>query len=165
MDCPEASGHPKPRRRARAFVLRLLSELRRKNCWTIAEQAGYATPDGMQHLLVGARWDADAVRDDVRGYVVEHLGSPDAVLVVDETGDLKKGWGGRQGAPLLRLGLGGHRPGQARLPLAADPPHQGTCVLPLLQPPSGPPPHPGQGRRNPVDNGNPVGVVGSWPAR
>ena len=80
-----------PRRRARAFVLGLLSELRRKNCWTIAEQAGDATPDGMQHLLAGARWDADAVRDDVRGYVVEHLGSPDAVLVVDETGDLKKG--------------------------------------------------------------------------
>ena len=45
----------------------------------------------MQHLLAGARWDAGAVRDDGRGYVVEHLGSPDAVLVVDETGDLKKG--------------------------------------------------------------------------
>ena len=80
-----------PRRRARAFVLGLLSGLRRKNCWTIAEQAGDATPDGMQHLLAGARWDADAVRDDVRGYVVDHLGSPDAVLVVDETGDVKKG--------------------------------------------------------------------------
>ena len=80
-----------PRRRARAFVLGLLSGLRRKNCWTIAEQAGDATPDGMQHLLAGARWDADAVRDDLRGYVVEHLGSADAVLVVDETGDLKKG--------------------------------------------------------------------------
>ena len=80
-----------PRRRARAFVLGLLSGLRRKNCWTIAEQAGDATPDGMQHLLAAARWDAGAVRDDVRDYVVEHLGSPDAVLVVDETGDLKKG--------------------------------------------------------------------------
>ncbi len=80
-----------PRRRARAFVLGLLSGLRRKNCWTIAEHAGDATPDGMQHLLAAARWDAGAVRDDVREYVVEHLGSPDAVLVVDETGDLKKG--------------------------------------------------------------------------
>ena len=80
-----------PRRRARAFVLGLLSGLRRKNCWTIAEQAGDVTPDGMQHLLAAARWDADAVRDDLRGYVVEHLGSPDAVLVVDETGDVKKG--------------------------------------------------------------------------
>ena len=80
-----------PRRRARAFVLGLLSGLRRKNCWTIAEQAGDATPDSMQHLLAAARWDADAVRDDLRGYVIEHLGSADAVLVVDETGDVKKG--------------------------------------------------------------------------
>jgi SRSO17 transposase len=80
-----------PRRRARAFVLGLLSGLRRKNCWTIAELAGDATPDGMQHLLAAARWDAGAVRDDVRGYVIEHLVSTDAVLVVDETGDLKKG--------------------------------------------------------------------------
>ena len=80
-----------PRRRARAFVLGLLADLRRKNCWTIAEHAGDTTPDGMQHLLAAARWDAGAVRDDLRRYVVEHLGSPDAVLVVDETGDLKKG--------------------------------------------------------------------------
>lgn len=42
-------------------------------------------------MLARAKWDADAVRDDVRGYVVEHLGDTDAVLVVDETGDLKKG--------------------------------------------------------------------------
>ena len=80
-----------PRRRARGFVLGLLSALPRKNCWTIAEQAGDATPDGMQHLLARARWDADGVRDDLRGFVVEHLGDPDAVLVADETGDLKKG--------------------------------------------------------------------------
>ena len=80
-----------PRRRARAFVLGLVSGLRRKNCWTIAEQAGDATPDGMQHLLAAARWDADAVRDDLRGYVIDYLGSPGAVLVVDETGDVKKG--------------------------------------------------------------------------
>jgi SRSO17 transposase len=80
-----------PRRRARAFVLGLLADLPRKNCWSIAEQAGDATPDGMQHLLARARWDADGVRDDLRDYVVEHLGDPDAVLVVDETGDLKKG--------------------------------------------------------------------------
>jgi SRSO17 transposase len=80
-----------PRRRARAFVLGLLADLPRKNCWTIAEHAGDATPDGMQHLLSRAVWDHDAVRDDVRAYVVEHLGDPQAVLVVDETGDLKKG--------------------------------------------------------------------------
>jgi SRSO17 transposase len=82
-----------PRRRARAFVLGLLAELPRKNCWTIAEQAGDATPDGMQHLLARARWDADGVRDDLRSYVTGQLGDPDAVLVVDETGDLKKGTG------------------------------------------------------------------------
>ena len=80
-----------PRRRARAFVLGLLSGLRRKNCWTIAEQAGDGSPDGMQYLLAGARWDADAVRDDLRAFVIEYLGSADAVLVVDETGDVKKG--------------------------------------------------------------------------
>ena len=79
------------RRRARAFVRGLLADLPRKNCWTIAEHAGDASPDGMQHLLARAVWDADKVRDDVRGYVVEHLGDPEAVLVVDETGDLKKG--------------------------------------------------------------------------
>jgi SRSO17 transposase len=57
----------------------------------LAEQAGEATPDGMQRLLATADWDADAVRDDLRAYVVEHLGDPGAVLVVDETGFLKKG--------------------------------------------------------------------------
>ena len=80
-----------PRRRARGFVLGLLADLPRKNCWSIAEHAGDATPDGMQHLLARASWDPDGVRDDLRGYVVEHLGDPGAVLVVDETGDMKKG--------------------------------------------------------------------------
>src|SRR5215469_15928166 len=84
-------GRVEPRRRARAFVLGLLAELPRKNCWSIAEHAGDGTPDGMQHLLARARWDADGVRDDVRDWVVERLGCPDAVLVVDETGDVKKG--------------------------------------------------------------------------
>ncbi|MEU8927380.1 IS701 family transposase [Kitasatospora sp. NPDC048545] len=80
-----------PRRRATALVLGLLSDLPRKNCWTLAEHAGNATPDGMQHLLHRAKWDADAVRDDIRASVVEHLHDTEAVLVVDETGDLKKG--------------------------------------------------------------------------
>ncbi|MCC5581170.1 transposase [Microtetraspora sp. AC03309] len=56
----------------------LLSELPRKNCWTLAEHAGDRTPDGTQHLLSRAVWDADAVRDDLRGYVVEHLGQDGA---------------------------------------------------------------------------------------
>jgi len=80
-----------PRRRARAFVLGLIAGLPRKNCWTIAEHAGEARPDGMQHLLERARWDADQVRDDVRGYVTGRLADPAGILVVDETGDLKKG--------------------------------------------------------------------------
>src|SRR5215218_8368752 len=84
-------GRVEPRRRARAFVCGLLADLPRKNCWTIAEHTGDLTPDGMQHLLGRAVWDHDGVRDDVRGYLVEHLGDPEAVLVIDETGDLKKG--------------------------------------------------------------------------
>ncbi|MFF3615177.1 IS701 family transposase [Streptomyces sp. NPDC002580] len=83
------------RRRAGRLVLGLLSDLPRKNCWTIAEGAGEASPHGMQHLLCRAAWDADAdadaVRDDMREYVVEHLRDDAAVLVVDETGDVKKG--------------------------------------------------------------------------
>lgn len=57
-----------PRRRARVLVLGLLSELPVKNCWTIAEHAGEATPDGMQYLLARAAWDDEGVRDDLRGY-------------------------------------------------------------------------------------------------
>lgn len=79
-----------PRFRVRKLVLGLLSDLPRKNCWTIAEWAGERTPDGMQHLLGRAKWDADRVRDDVCDYVVDHLHDDQAVLVVDETGDVKK---------------------------------------------------------------------------
>ena len=68
-----------------------MSGLDRKNCWTIAEHRGQQSPHGLQHLLSRAKWDADAVRDDLRRYVVDHFGDPDAVLVLDETGDLKKG--------------------------------------------------------------------------
>jgi SRSO17 transposase len=80
-----------PRERVLAYVRGLLAPVERKNSWTLAEQAGEANPDGMQRLLAAADWDAEAVRDDVRDYVVEHLGAPSAVLVVDETGFLKKG--------------------------------------------------------------------------
>jgi hypothetical protein len=84
-------ARPEVRRRAAAFVRGLLSNVARKNGWQLAEQAGETTPDGMQRLLTSARWDADGLRDEVRGYVVEHLGEPGGVLVVDETGFLKKG--------------------------------------------------------------------------
>jgi SRSO17 transposase len=80
-----------PRARAGVYLRGLLSAAERKNGWTLAEQAGDTTPDAMQRLLNHAEWDADAVRDDLRDYVVEHLGEDTAVLVVDETGFLKKG--------------------------------------------------------------------------
>ena len=79
------------RRRVLAYLQGLVSPVERKNGWQLAEQAGDPTPDGMQHLLARAEWDADQVRDDLRTYVVEHLGDDQAVLVVDETGFLKKG--------------------------------------------------------------------------
>ncbi|MFJ7769616.1 transposase [Streptomyces sp. NPDC097107] len=75
----------------RAVGAGFASDLPRKNCWTSAEWAGESSPHGMQHLLCRAVWDADAVRDDVREYVVEHLYDDAAVLVVDETGDVQKG--------------------------------------------------------------------------
>jgi SRSO17 transposase len=84
-------ARPEVRRRAAAFLRGLLGDVERKNGWQLAEDAGETTPDGMQRLLTTARWDADALRDDVRAYVVEHLGDPGGVLVVDETGFLKKG--------------------------------------------------------------------------
>jgi SRSO17 transposase len=84
-------GRVEPRWQARAFLLGLLSDVDTRSCWQLAEQAGDASPHAMQRLLGEAVWDADAVRDDVRGYVVDALGDPDGVLILDDTGDLKKG--------------------------------------------------------------------------
>lgn len=80
-----------PRRRALGYLKGLLATVERKNGWHLAELIGEATPDGVQRLLNAADWKADIVRDDLRQYVIEHLGSDDAVLIVDETGFLKKG--------------------------------------------------------------------------
>jgi SRSO17 transposase len=80
-----------PRDRALGYVRGLLSTTERKNGWQLAEYLGDPTPDGVQHLLARADWDADAVRDDLTRYAAEHLGDADGVLVVDETGFLKKG--------------------------------------------------------------------------
>lgn len=79
------------RQRVRRYVEGLLSPVERKNGWQLAEQVGEERPYGMQRLLAGAKWDADAVRDDLRAYVLEHLRDPRAVLVIDETGFLKQG--------------------------------------------------------------------------
>jgi SRSO17 transposase len=73
-----------------AYLRGLLGQLERKNGWTLAEAAGEVSPDGMQRLLRTADWNADAVRDELRGYVVERLGTG-GVLIVDETGFIKKG--------------------------------------------------------------------------
>jgi SRSO17 transposase len=84
-------GRVEPRRQARLYLMGLLAPLERKNGWQLAEAAGDAAPDRMQRLLNNARWDARQVRDDLRSYVVEHLGDPGGVLIVDETGFVKKG--------------------------------------------------------------------------
>ncbi|MFG2042185.1 IS701 family transposase [Dactylosporangium sp. NPDC048998] len=84
-------GRVEPRKRAFAYVRGLLAPLERRNGWTLAEQAGDGSPDGMQELLCSPGWYRDAVRDDVRDYVVEHLADPDGVLIADETGFAKKG--------------------------------------------------------------------------
>src|SRR5438105_12401238 len=79
------------RQRAKRYLAGLVERIERKNGWQLAEHLGEPGPQGMQRLLNAADWDADAVRDDLCSYVVEHLGDTDGVLIVDETGFLKKG--------------------------------------------------------------------------
>jgi hypothetical protein len=80
------------RERAKRYLLGLLGRVERKNGWQLAEAIGETDPQGVQRLLNSARWDAEAVRDDLREYVVEHLGDEQSgVLIADETGFLKKG--------------------------------------------------------------------------
>lgn len=79
------------RESALAYMQGLLAPLERKNGWTVAEEAGHGGPDRIQRLLNRIDWDADGVLDDVRQYVVEHLADPGGVLIVDDTGFLKKG--------------------------------------------------------------------------
>ena len=79
------------RDRVRSYLIGLLAPVQRKNAWQLAEQIGEVAPYGVQHLLGRSDWDPDEVRDDLRAYVIESLGDPDAVLILDETGFLKKG--------------------------------------------------------------------------
>jgi SRSO17 transposase len=81
-------------RHAAGLMLGMISGLDRKNCWTIAEHWGGSSPDGLQHLLARAKWDADAIRDDLRDYVIDAFGDPGAVLVVD----LYRPWNYAEGA-------------------------------------------------------------------
>jgi SRSO17 transposase len=82
----ERFARAEPRRRALAYLRGLLGNVGRKNGWQLAEHAGERTPDGMQRLLASADWDPEQVRDDLRAYVVEHLGDVGAVLVVERRG-------------------------------------------------------------------------------
>src|SRR5437016_5072512 len=84
-------GRAEVRERARRYLKALLEPVERKNGWQMAEQIGETGPQGVQRLLNAADWDAEAVRDDLRAYVIEHRGDPGGVLIVDETGFLKKG--------------------------------------------------------------------------
>ncbi|PHM32286.1 transposase [Xenorhabdus szentirmaii DSM 16338] len=83
--------HPGPQQRSLAYLRGLLSDVERKNGWQLAEWIGERTPDGVQHLLERAHWDVDVARDILRDYVTEHLGDEQGVLIVDETGFIKKG--------------------------------------------------------------------------
>ena len=91
MSGSRAGSGAEPRARVREYVSGLVAGLERKNGWTLAERAGEVSPDGMQRLLRRADWDVDGVPDDVRDYVIEHLGDPGGVLIADETGFIKKG--------------------------------------------------------------------------
>ncbi|MEU8686004.1 IS701 family transposase [Streptomyces sp. NPDC048611] len=84
-------GRSEPRERALDYLSTLLAPLEKKNGWTLAEQAGQRRPDGSQRLLNFADWDENAVRDDVRDFVVETIGTKDAILIGDDAGFLKKG--------------------------------------------------------------------------
>src|SRR2546423_11457024 len=84
-------ARPEPFARALRFVQGILSTVERKNGWQLAEQAREATPYGMQRLLSQAVWDADGVRDDLRAFVLEQLGSNPVTVAIDETGFLKRG--------------------------------------------------------------------------
>lgn len=81
-----------PRANAVDYLQGLLSQAERKNSWTLSERAGQGTPDAMQRLLSTTDWDPDGVRDDLASYVARHLGDDEGILVVDETGFLKKGF-------------------------------------------------------------------------
>lgn len=84
-------GRSEPRESARQYLRGLLAPVQRKNCWQMAEAIGARDPQGLQRLLFGAKWDADAVRDELQAFVVERFGAADGIGVVDETGFLKKG--------------------------------------------------------------------------
>jgi SRSO17 transposase len=79
------------RRRLQRYLRGVVGGVARRNGWQLAEALGEATPDGVQRLWTTAPWDAAGLRDDLRSYAVEHLGDPDGVAVIEETGVRKQG--------------------------------------------------------------------------
>jgi SRSO17 transposase len=84
-------GRVELRRRMRDYVRGLLAPVARKNSWQLAEHAGHSTPNGLQHLLAGAKWEPAGIRDELQEYVADELGEDDGVLIIDDTGFIKKG--------------------------------------------------------------------------
>ena len=84
-------GRAEVRKRVGCYLQGLLASVERKNGWQMAEELGEANAHGVQRLLEEADWDEEAVRDELRTYVIEQLGEPAGILVVDETGFVKKG--------------------------------------------------------------------------
>src|SRR6266567_7851190 len=84
-------ARPQPRQRALAYLKGIVGSMKRKNGWQLAEYAGENRPDGMQRLLGSAVWDENLVRDDLRAYILERLGDPQAIVVIDETSFRKRG--------------------------------------------------------------------------
>ena len=101
--------HPAPRARVGRFLDGTLAGTGRRNGWPLAEAAHEATPYGMQRLVASAAWDVEGVRDDLRAYVRETLGDRAGVLIVDETGFLKKGDQVRRGATPIQRHRRPHR--------------------------------------------------------
>jgi len=91
MSLTSRFARPEPHQRALKYLQGILSDTARKNGWQLAEYAGEAHPNGMQRLLSQAVWDTDGVRDDLRSYVLAHLGTEGVVLAIDETSFPKRG--------------------------------------------------------------------------
>ena len=117
-------GRAEPGARVREYVSGLVAGLERKNGWTLAERAGEVSPDGMQRLLRRADWDVEGVRDDIRDYVIEHLGDRDGVLHHGQRRAARRCADRRRAGPVLAADLGGNRGARpARVPC-----HGGTAL-------------------------------------
>ena len=115
-----------PRRRALGYIRGLLGDAERKNGWQLAERLGKTTPNGVQHLLARADWDAKAVRDNLTPYAAENLGHADGVLVVDETVSSRRATN-RSAWPGSTRGGGGSELPDRRIPRLRTP--RGRALL------------------------------------